>query len=464
MSRFEGLYQRSPIFLQTIFLNLKAFELYLERYGPKFWRSFEEFEQQQWMSESEIEAYQNERLGILIKHAYDTVPYYNRVMKDAKLRPDDIRSVRDLPKMPLLTREKIRHHRKELLSTAYPRILLRHGHTSGTTGSPLDLFYDTRTCMIHHVVDWRFKAWAGLQYGQPYASLQGRVTIPLRQSGPPLYRKNYLNNQLFLSSFHLKEEYLPYYFKHLSEHGVCAIEGYPSTIYILALFLQKKGQTFRLKSIFTSSETLFDYQRETIERTFQCKIFDSYGMAERAVFATECREHSGHHLNLDYGVTEFLNDQGEPVESGNLGRIVATSLHNSAMPFIRYVTNDASSSVKQRCPCGRVFPLMDAVATKDESIVTLPDGRLISPSVLTHPFKPMHNIVESQIIQEELGELTVKIVPNHNYSPQDESQLISAFAERLGPDVRIRVEYVESIPRTKNAKFKWVISRIKPAF
>jgi phenylacetate-CoA ligase len=76
----------------------------------------------------------------------------------------------------------------------------------------------------------------------------------------------------------------------------------------------------------------------------------------------------------------------------------------------------------------------------------------------------MHNIVESQIIQEKVGELTVKIVPKETYSLRDEAQLISAFAERLGPDVRITVEYVQSIPRTENAKFKWVISRIKPAF
>ncbi len=107
---------------------------------------------------------------------------------------------------------------------------------------------------------------------------------------------------------------------------------------------------------------------------------------------------------------------------------------------------------------------MDDVATKNESIVTLPDGRLISPSVLTHPFKPMHNIVESQIIQEKVDELLVKVVKNDRYSDNDEKKLLAAFNERLGDQVTIKIEYVDSIPKTKSGKFKWVISKIKPTF
>ncbi len=107
---------------------------------------------------------------------------------------------------------------------------------------------------------------------------------------------------------------------------------------------------------------------------------------------------------------------------------------------------------------------MHSVTTKQESIVTLPDGRLISPSVLTHPFKPMHNIAESQIIQEKLDELIVRIVKRPAYSAADEALLIAGFNERLGGEVKIRIVYVNEIPRTANAKFKWVISAIRPTF
>lgn len=443
---------------------MKALELYAERYGDKFWKVYNEFDKLQWVSESEIEEYQLEKLKELVHYSYKYVPYYYEVMQDNKVHPDDIKELDDIKKLPVLTRDAVRNNYRKLLSVKYPSYLLRTGHTSGTTGSPLDFHYDIKTCVVHHAADWRQKNCAGLRYGDPYASIQGRVIVPFTQDNPPFWRENYINKQIFLSSFHLNEINLPYYFDKLQKGNIKFIEGYPSTLYILALYLNKGGESFPMRAVLTSSETLFDYQRKAIEKAFACKIFDFYGMAERVVFATQCSEHKGHHLNLDYGITEFLDSNGQPVERGQMGKLVATSLHNYAMPFIRYSTNDASSLMSEKCSCGRCFPLMDDIATKEESIITLPDGRLVSPSVLTHPFKPMHNILESQIIQEDIDQITVKVVKNQRYTKVDEEKLLSGFTERIGNQMKVRIEYVDSIPRTKNGKLKWVISKVKPAF
>lgn len=464
MGRLEAIYHKGPIVLQTILLNAKALELYLERYGRKFWMLYEEFDRNQWLSRTELEAYQDERLRILIEHAYRNVPYYNELMNTLKLLPSDFKTSADLYKIPILRKEDIRKHSARLTSRRYPKLLLRHGHTSGTTGSPLDFYYDIRTCVVHHAADWRQKYWAGLEFGQSYASLLGRVIVPISQQRPPFWRQNYLNRQLFLSSFHLKDTNMPFYFEKLDASKIRFIEGYPSTMYIMALYLLKNSQTFPMRAVLTTSETLFDYQREAIEAAFACKIFDHYGMAERVVFAAECDRHGGHHLNSDYGITEFLDAKNEPVGAGRVGKIVATSLHNFAMPFIRYETNDASVLSGTSCSCGRGFPMMESVATKCESIVTLPDGRLISPSVLTHPFKPMYCIKESQILQERSDELIVRIVRNDGYTDRDEKTLVSAFRERLGDEISIKVRYVDAIERTANAKFKWVVSKIPPQF
>src|SRR5262249_31371149 len=176
----------------------------LERYGRKFWKVFNEFERNQWLSSAELQTYQDEKLQLLINHAYKTVPYYSELMRTHMLVPSDIKTRADLAKLPILRKEDVRKHFTRLLSTAYPKFLLRHGHTSGTTGSPLDFCYDIKTCVVHHVADWRLKYGVGLHYGDPYASLQGRVIVPIQQQKPPFWRYNYVNNQLFLSSFHLK--------------------------------------------------------------------------------------------------------------------------------------------------------------------------------------------------------------------------------------------------------------------
>ena len=460
----KDIYSRCPIFFQTILLNIKALELYWERYGRKFWRVYNEFEKNQWLPESDLHEYQNEKLRILVRHAYENVPYYHEKMKKHRLHFSDIKTKRDLYKFPVLTRKDVKRNSKQLVARSYPRFLLRHGHTSGTTGSPLDFSYDVRMCVVHLAAVWRQRYWGGLQYGEHCATLQGRVIVPLNQKRPPFWRKNYVNNQVFLSSFHLTEKNLPHYFDMMEKDRIRFLEGYPSNLYILAIYLQKTDQIFPLKAVFSSSETLFDYQREAIEGAFQCKMYDYYGMAERTVFASECSEHSGHHLNLDYGITEFLDGDNYPVSEGRMGKIVATGLHNFAMPFIRYETNDSGSIMASKCSCGRGFPLMDDVTTKCESIITLPDGRLISPSVLTHPFKPMHNIKESQIIQDSIDKITVKIVKGVGYTDRDEEKLITAFRERLGGQVRIGIEYVKSIPKTKGGKLKWVVSQIEPRF
>jgi len=464
MGKLEAIYNRSPVLLQTVLLNFKAAELYAERYGRKFWKLFEQFDKNQWLSPTELETYQDEKLRILLDHAFNEVPYYHELMKTLRLGPSDFKTKADLHKLPVLTKDDIRKHRTRMISRRYPKLLLRHGHTSGTTGSPLDFYYNIQTCIVHHVADWRQKQWAGLKYGDWYATLLGRVIVPIEQTRPPFWRRNYINNQLFLSSFHLQEENLPSYFAELRKANILTIEAYPSTAYILALYLNQKGQKLPLRSVLTTSETLFSYQREAIESAFCCKVFDTYGMSERVALASECDHHSGHHLNSDYGITEFLDSSDEPVSEGRLGKIVATGLYNFAMPLIRYETNDACSIKAEGCTCGRGFTLMDDVTTKSESIVTLADGRLISPSVLTHPFKPMDNIAESQIIQESLQELVVKVVRREHYSTRDEKALIAGFHERLGDRINIKVEYVDSIPRTSNGKFKWVVSKVTPNF
>ena len=458
----ENIYKKSPVFLQNVLLNVKAAELYFERYGRKFDEVYEEFSRNQFLSESEMICYQEEKLKKLVYHAYSTVPYYKAVFDKVKLVPDDIRTLDDLSKIPILTKNDIKQNFKQLISKNSGK--LKHGHTSGTTGTPLDVAYDIHTCVVHHVADWRQKEWGGLLRGMPYASIQGRVICPVTQEKPPFWRKNYINNQLFLSSFHLKKENIPFYFDKLQKDNIKFIEGYPSTVYTLASYLHATNQKFPLKAVFTSSETLFDFQRQRIEEVFQCKIFDFYGMAERTVYAAECDHHKGHHLNLDYGITEFVGSDGQNVTIGNMGKIVATSLHNFAFPLIRYQTNDNCALKSEICTCGRGFPLMDDVATKNEAIVTLPDGRWISPSVLTHPFKPMVNIVESQIIQEDLYNIRIMIVKNEKYSNKDEATLLNAMTERLGPQIKFKCEYVKNIPRTKNGKLKWVMSNVKPTF
>jgi phenylacetate-CoA ligase len=114
------------------------------------------------------------------------------------------------------------------------------------------------------------------------------------------------------------------------------------------------------------------------------------------------------------------------------------------------------------CACGRTARRIADVTTKAEDLVVTPDGRFISPSVLTHPFKPIQNLRMSQLIQERADLLRVKLVPGGSFGPKDEAQLKAALQERVGAGMTIVVEVVEDIPREPSGKFRWVVSKVRP--
>ncbi len=454
-------YEKFPYAIQTILFNLHCKILYRKRYCDFFYSSIEELERTQWFSEADFSCYQNMKLKKLIEHAYHTVPYYNEIMKKHRLSPSDITTVADLVKFPILTRKDVLMHGDKMLSTKFEKKELFPGHTSGTTGSPLNFYWDRGMWIVNHAYDWRQKQWAGLMLGSPYCVLLGRAIVAPCKDKPPYWQLNKYDNQLWLSSFHLSQQNIDAIFDKICEFSPEVIEGYPSTLYVLAKLLEENNYSFPLKATLTSSETLYNFQLEKIRSVFNCENFDFYGLAERVAWATECEKHTGKHLNMEYGITEIVNHDDESVIPGENGFLVGTSLHNYGMPFIRYKTTDFTSISLEKCPCGRKMPLLGKVTTKAEDLIRTPSGKFISSSTLTHPFKPLHHIEMSQIIQEELGLIIIKIVKRQGYTSHDSKRLLEEFVNRVGPGVDVRLEFVSSIPREESGKFKWVISRLE---
>ena len=168
--------------------------------------------------------------------------------------------------------------------------------------------------------------------------------------------------------------------------------------------LLNRGERLPVRAAITSSETLYDFQREAIEAAFGCRVFDYYAAAERVIFSVECDHHSGHHLCEEYGITEVLDDNDQPLPTGHRGlprRHDPAQLRHAADP----VPHDRPWCIQGgRCSCGRPLQLTEDVTTKAEDLLRLRDGRLIPPSVLTHPFKPLDSIEGSQIVQTDLDQ------------------------------------------------------------
>ena len=460
MLSFEALYRRSPSWVQTLMLNAYATRLSRYRRGAAYNLAVKELLESQFWPVARLKSYGDERVRTIVRVAYEKSSFYRQLMVSARLTPGDIQSTQDLVKLPVITNETVRNYGMGLLTAPSPLRDWRHGHTSGTTGSPLSLYYDRATCVMNDAADWRQKVWGGMREGDWIGVFLGRVIVAPHQRRPPFWRVNRVHRQVWFSSFHLSDENLSHYVREIERRRIRFLEGYPSTLFILAQYVVKSGIRLPLDAVFSSSETLHQVQRDTIQIAFGCTPFDFYGHAERTIFATECEYHDGKHLAEEYGYTEVVDGEGLPVRDGEFGYLTGTSLHNTAMPLIRYRTGDLSAIRREPCACGRTLMRIESVATKAEDIVVAPDGRMISPSILTHPFKPFPQITKSQLIQTRVDHLLVKIVASSDFTPTHQQLLTRELATRLGPGVEIEIKIVDAIRNEPSGKFRWIISQV----
>lgn len=453
------IYESSPPWVQTALLNLHARRIQRHRYGPPYEEAVTWLREAETWSRDQIRDHQSSRLRRIVGAAYDASSYYRRIFDARGLSPADITTVDDLGSLPILSKSDVKANASQLLTGSPDRDWLS-GHTSGTTGSPLSLWYDRETCVMTNAVDRRHKMWAGMSSSDWIGLFLGRAVVPINQDGGAFWRTNWVQRQIWFSSFHMSPDNLDSYVDEIRSRRLEFLEGYPSTLYILANHVRSRNAKLPMTAVITSSETLHPIQRTAIEEAFDCQLFDFYAQAERVVFAGECSHHTGKHVAEEYGFLEIVDDNGRAVEDGVLGHVVGTSLYNAAMPLIRYRTGDVSAIVTGECQCGRIHRRLRDVTTKAEDMVITPDGRLISPSILTHPFKPFASIDKSQIIQIARDEIVVKIVPGSGYTEEVEKELTARLRERLGSTIRIRFEVVADIPREASGKFRWVVSHI----
>lgn len=456
----QSIYKQVPWYVQNLLISAYGLESRRKTARRSFQEKFQELMESQWWSADELKALQEEKLRALIAHAYEHVPYYRRTFDERGLRPKDIQRISDLHKLPLLSKEIIRDNFGEMVaSNVDPRKLVLH-RTSGSTGVPAKVYWD-RNCMeMEQAAVWRHKHWGGWRPGRSRVSAGGLRVVPLGQQRGRPWRYSWSEKRLFLSGYHLTPENLQECVNELKRRRPEFLEGYPTNMYILASFLKQKGDYIPFKSVFTSSETLYEHQRSLLEERFQCRVFDFYGLTERAASAQECEEHNGYHVNVENTVMEIINSEGEEAEPGESGEIVGTCLSNYAMPVIRYRTYDLAVAGAGSCPCGRGLPLLQQISGRFNDIITTPDGRWLAPQILIAPFKYIPTIREYRIVQEALDRLVVQIVRQDGYLAQDTQKLLGELQSIIGEGVTISIEFVDNIPWTAGGKRLYVISKV----
>jgi len=415
-------------------------------------------ERSQWFPPSQIEEMQMRKLSALLNHAYNNVPYYHRTFKERGLRPEDIKKISDITKLPILTKESIRKNATDLLAVDFKRYKPKVFVSSGSTGKPLKYYIDASSHTAFVASRWRSWKWAGYEFGDKYASLAGLALVPAQITLSKRIYEHFLLRNLPLSGMNMNEQNMAKYVEKLKHFKPQFILGYPSTLYIFAKYLKNNGVYIKFNAVMTTGETLFKHQRELIEEQFNCKVFDMYGCHDGNQYAAECSEHSGYHMSSEIAITEFVKD-GEHVSFGERGEIISTDLHNYSMPFIRYSVGDVGIPSDELCNCGRKLPIMSSIEGRVMDFITFGDGTKISGHTLSIMFTDL-GIEQYQVIQEAKDRLLIKIVKGANYSKKDLDQIVNTILRSTSENVDIEIVYVDSIPTTKAGKRQYIISKV----
>lgn len=398
---------------------------------------------------------QEEKLRAIIKHAYENVEYYHATFKSLGLRPDDIKTVQDLQKLPLLTKKEFHENFPEkMVARNYGVEKCKSYDTAGTTGVPTKV-----------LVDPRGNDYRAALFGLPFFECGLRLRDKMMFVGDPrrFPKSRYWFQQLgvlrrkYFSAVEPIKEQLPM----IENYDPDAIFAYSSYLYLLAKAVQEgKARKFSPKLVFSTAEVLFREERTLIESVLGAEVFDLYGSVEVERLAWECEKHVGYHMDVLSSVIEFV-EENKPVSPGEEGEIIVTCLYNYAMPLIRYELGDIGVPSDEKCPCGRGLPLMAKIIGRKDDFVIRPDGREVSMYPIGYTIRSVGGIAHWRLVQENEREVKLYVVKDRGFTEQKAERLVTELKQVFGGEMTIVLLLVDEIEKERSGKIRQVISHAR---
>jgi phenylacetate-CoA ligase len=375
----------------------------------------------------------NEKFLKLLHLAYQKSPFYQAHYDQHGVDIKQIKSLDDITKLPVVTKEDIRLHTDEIKLHKFSYTV--KGYTSGTSGTPLTVYRDYSSVIKENAYLWAHRVLFGHLPGMKAVSLRGDLDTKTREKFDPF------TNTLYLSSYQLNEKTIDWYFERIADFQPHALYSYPSSIETLCNLFEAKNYQLKVGAIFTSSETVYDFQREKAACILGAPIIDWYGNAERSIALEQTRSGKYQEAPL-YSVNEFYHDH-----------LITTSLINNIFPLIRYVVDDV---IHVEQSADHSVEIKDIQGRKDDYLV-FADGTRVGR--MSGTLKGVQHIKYTQFVQDEPCSFVVNVVPAPGFSTEDEALLREKVRSKVG-EVPFEVRKVEEdkIIRTKAGKYKLIVN------
>lgn len=451
---FESIYNISPIFFQNVMVSIAGYEKGLTRYGKpysQYRRFLSDFDK--WPYDEKVQ-YQNNELKKFIAFTYKNSPYYRSLYAGINL--DTVKTIDDLKVLPIIDKEMLREHIDAVYTI--PKQAGIDCNTGGTTGKSLVVRSTKEDFMDRMAILDNFKARVGFNNRKmKRATFNGKPIVPRNQIKKVYWRYNAACKQMIYSTFDINEKSMPEYISSLNSFKPDSIDGFFSSIAEIAGYIVRNdiNLSFRPVGIFTTSETVTSPGRSLIENAFGCKLYNQYSSSEGAPFITECM-YGNMHLEMASGIVETMNEDNE---------ILVTCFLTHGTPLIRYRIGDCMciNSPERACDCGMTSTMVSNIDGRSIDYLYTADGSKINSVNIANMFKYIENsIVKVQVVQSDRDEVVINIVKDERrYTTNDEMRIRQEFAERFGDKMKLVINYVDDIARTKGGKHQLILNRVK---
>ena len=412
------------------------------------------------LTKAEIHNFQNRQLRRLVTRAYSKSDFYRQLFKSHGLKPDDIRTVKHLPLIPLTSKDDLRGTplKNVLTLSARPDCLIRR-KTSGSSGKPFTIY---RTPLEDHLLNLfriRVRQGYGMRISDNIATIRELRLVQDKFSILTSVKKALnLYTTTIIDCYSDDSEII----SSLESIQPQIITGYPSTLArIGSIFENRRRIGISPRFVTTGGGVMTAAMRRRIEDGFQVPVFDLYGSHEFNILAWECPDHHGYHVSENNVILEILKD-GQPAGPGESGEVVATGLHTLAMPFIRYQTGDIATRGHENCLCGSSFSTIENIQGRTIDYFKLAGGKVMHPYEITAHLIGAENswISQHQMVQETETDIVLKIKPCLIPGNDDLVRLQHLGQEKLGRNIVFRVELVNDFKHQAGQKFNPYISLV----
>lgn len=393
-------------------------------------------------------------LGALLEHARSKVPFYSGAPRPS---PEVLPEFARFPVVgkPLLRGNYERFHSADLSTRRWWR-----NSSGGSSGEPLTFIQD------QNFMNWRV-ATEAFYYRQFLGhEFNTTRTVILWGSERDLFSRlsrkgrmwNWATQATLLNAFRMTPADMLRYVETINRQRPLLIRGYAGSLYELARFVQARGLRLAApRVVYSSAEMLARPMRETIEAVFGAPVFDFYGSREVGAIAGQCARGAMHLFTFNNWV-EVVDDHGQAVQPGAPGRILVTTLHNYAMPLIRYDIGD-TAVVGEACPCSPLPTLARLTGRVTDHFLTR-DGTLVHGEYFTHLFYFRDWVREFQVLQTDVEAIAVYFAAQQPPPKEDIADITDKIRLVMGDGCRVDWEEVEQVPRTPQGKLLFTRSLV----